>query len=227
MTVIVNQSFEQDIFPEILKIAQVLPIRKKEDIVTVSNYRPISLLSGFSKIFEKAMYHRIYSFLCKYKLINTNQFSFSSNHSTKHALISLIETIKKSLDNNEIVCGVFIDLRKAFDNLNHEILLEKLNHYGIRSKENNWFRSFLTNRKEYVSINGFFSQAKIVRSGFPQGSTLGFLLFLIYINDLNNALDKCIVYHFADDTNLLFGNKCSSEIACIMNNKLQLLTDWL
>ena len=162
MTLILNQSFEQGIFPEILKIAQVSLIHKNEDTVTVSNYHPIPLLSVFSKIFEKAMYHRIYSFLCKYKLINTNQFGFRSNHSTEHTLISLIETIKISLDNDEIVCGVFIDLQKAFDTVNHEILLEKLNNYGIRSKENNWFRSFLTNRKQYVSINGFFSQTKIV-----------------------------------------------------------------
>ena len=221
LTPTLNQSFEQGIFPEILTIAPISPIHKKEDTVTVSNYRPISLLSVFSKIFEKAMYHRIYSFLCKYKLINTNQFGFRSNHSTEHALISLIETIKKFLDNDEIVCGVFIDLQKAFDTVNHEILLEKLNHYGIRSKENNWFRSFLINRKQHVSINGFFSQTKIVQSGVPQGSTLGPLLFLIYINDLNSALDKCIVQHFADDTSLLFGNKCPSEISCVMNNELQ------
>ena len=125
------------------------------------------------------------------------------------------------------MCGVFIDLQKAFDTVNHEILLEKLKHYGISSKENNWLRSFLTNTKQYVSINGFFSQTKIVRCGVPRGSTLGPLLFLIYINDLNNALDKCRVHHFADDTNLLFGNKCPSEISCVMNNELKLLTDWL
>ena len=114
------------------------------------------------------MYHGIFSFLCKYKLINTNQFGFCSNHSTEHTLISLIETIKKSLDNDEIVCGVFIDLQKIFGTINHEILLEKLNDYGSRSKENNWFCSFLTNRKHYVSLNGFFSQAKIVQCGVPQ-----------------------------------------------------------
>ena len=107
------------------------------------------------------------------------------------------------------MCRVFIDLQKAFDNVSHEVLPEKLKHYGIRSKGNNWFRSFLTNRKQYVSINGFFSQTKIVRCGVPQGSTLGPLLFLIYINDLNNALDKCRVHHFADDTNLLFVMRCA------------------
>ena len=123
------------------------------------------------------MYCRIYSFLYKYKLINTNQFGFCSNHSTEHTLISLIETIKKYLDNDEIVCRVFIDLQKAFDTISHEVLLEKLKHYRIRSKENNWFCSFLTNRKEYVSINGFFSQTKIVytmwySSRFYLGTTI-------------------------------------------------------
>ena len=101
-------------------------------------------------------------------------------------------------------------MQKTFDTVNHEILLEKLNHYGIRSKENNWFRSFLTNRKQYVSINGFFSHSKIVRCGVPQGSTLGHLLFLIYINDLHDALHKCKVYHFPDGTKLLSGYKCPS-----------------
>ena len=125
------------------------------------------------------------------------------------------------------MCRVFIDLQKAFDTVNHDILLEKLNYYGIKSRENNWFRSFLANRKQYVSINGFFSQTKITQRGVPQGSTLGRLLFLIYINDLNNALAKCIVQHFADGTSLLFGNKCPFEISCVMNNELQLLTDWL
>ena len=105
------------------------------------------------------MYHRIQSFFCKYNLININQFGFRSNHSTEQTLFSLIETIK-NLNNAEIVCRVFIDLQKTFDTVNHEILLEKLKH-AIRSKENNWFCSFLTNRKQYVSINGFFSQKKI------------------------------------------------------------------
>ena len=112
------------------------------------------------------MYYRIYSFLCKYKLINTKQFGFRSNHSAEHALISLIETIEKYLDNDEIVCGVFKNLQKAFDTVNHEILLETLKHYGIRSKENSWFRSFFSNRKQYVSINGFYPKQKLCDVAF-------------------------------------------------------------
>ena len=173
------------------------------------------------------MYNRIYSFLCKHKLINTTQFGFRSKHPTEHALISLIETAKKYLDDGEIVRGVFIDLQKAFDTVNHEVLLEKIKHYGIRSKQNDCFRSFLTSRKQCVSMGGFFSQTKIVKCDVPQGSTLGPLLFLIYINDLANALEKSIVHHLADDTNLLYGNKNPSVIFDVINSELKLVTDWL
>ena len=116
-------------------------------------------------------------------------------------LISLLETIKKHLDDGEIVYGVFIDLKKSFDTVKHETVLEKLQHYKIRSKQNDWFQSLLSNRKQYVLIESFFSQTKIVKSGVPQGSTLRTLLFLIYINDLTNALEKSIVHHFAGNTN--------------------------
>ena len=190
LSFIISRSFEQGVFPESLKTAQVTPVHKKEDTLTISNCHPISLLSVFSKILEKSMYNRIYSFLCKHKLIKTRQFGFRSNHSTEHAFISLIKTIKKYLDDGKIVCGVFIDLQKAFDTVNHEILLEKLKYYGIIRKQKDWFRSFLTNRKQYPSMEGFFSQTKIVKCGVQEGSTLGPLLFLIYINDLAYALEK-------------------------------------
>ena len=121
----------------------------------------------------------------------------------EHALISLIETVKKYFDDGEIMCVSFIDLQKAFETVNHEILLENLKHYGIRSKQNNWFRSFLSKRKQYVFTASFFSQTKIVKCGVSHGSTLGLLHFLIYINDLTNALEKPIIHNFADNTNLL------------------------
>ena len=111
----------------------------------------------------------------------------------------------------------FLDLQKVFETLNHEILLEKLKHYEIRSKQNDWFRSFFTNRKQYVSMVGFFSKTKIVKCGVLQSSTLGSLLFLIYVNGLANALEKSIVHHFADDTNLLYDNKDPSIISDVIN----------
>ena len=173
-----------------LKIEQVLSIHKEKWTLTVSSYRPLSLLSVFSKIFKKSTYHIIYSFPYKYKLISTNQFALRSKYSSKHKLKNLTETIRKSLDNDEIISGVLIDLKKALDTLSHEILLKKLNHYGIRSKENDWFYSFLTNKKQYVSVEGFFSQTKFVKCRVPQDSSLEPLPCLIYIDDFNNALSN-------------------------------------
>ena len=210
-----------------LKIEQVSSIHKEKGTLTVSNYRPLSLLSVFSNIFKKFTYQIIYSFPYKYELINTNQFALRSKYSSKQKLKNLTETIRKSLDNDEIISGVLIDLKKALDTVSHEILLKKLNHYGLRSKENDWFYSFLTNQKQYVSVEGFFSQTKFVRCSVPQDSSFGPLPFLIYIDDFNNALEECIVHHFADDTNLLFGKKCPYEMSCVMNDELKLLIDWL
>ena len=136
-------------------------MHKKESTLLCGNFKPISLLSVFSKLFEKAMYSRLYSFLCHYKLINFKQFGFRSKHSTEHALISLIETVKKYLDDGKLACGIFIDLQKTFDTVNHDILIEKLSFYGVRGLENNWFRSFLNQRKQYVSIIGFNSDTDL------------------------------------------------------------------
>ena len=228
ISVLVNQSFEQGEFPECLKIAQVTPIHKKGDTTICSNYRPISVLSIFSKIFEKCMYTRIYSFLNKYMLIYKRQFGFRAAHSTNHALASLVEYIKEKIDNDNYVCGVFIDLQKAFDTVDHDILIRKLEYYGIRGKANDWLKSFLYERKQFVSINGFKSSNKVIKCGVPQGSTLGPLLFLIYINDLSSAFSESVItHHFADDTNLLYANTNIRTIETILNFELKQLVEWL
>ena len=149
------------------------------------NYRPISLLPAFSKIFEKIIYSRMYQFLESNKLIYNRQFGFRANHSTNHALISMTESIKSFLDNGDFVAGIFIDLEKAFDTVNHQILCRKLNHYGFRGKINDLLKSFFSNRKQLVSVNGYDSSQLGIECGVRQGSTLGPLLFLLYINDLN------------------------------------------
>ena len=128
---------------------------------------------------------------------------FRSKHSTAHALINITEKIKSALDQNKVSCGIFIDLQKAFDTVNHEILLHKLNYYGFRGLVNDWFRSYLHEKKQKICINGYESELKTLCHGVPQGSVLGPLLFLLYINDLHKCINHCSTFHFADDTNLL------------------------
>ena len=222
-----NLSFSSGIFPNILKLSSVIPIHKKGSKTLCNNYRPISLISNISKLIEKLMYSRLYSFLNIYNCLNNLQFGFRSNHSTSHALISITEKIQEALDSGHFSCGVFIDLQKAFDTVDHEILLNKLTHYGIRGVANQWFKTYITERYQLVSINGFKSTPKLIRFGVPQGSVLGPLLFLIYINDLHNSITHSTVHHFADDTNLLYSSKSLKKIGSKINYDLKGLTDWL
>ena len=180
---LINLSFETGTFPTSMKLAKIIPVHKKGSQVDLDNYRPISLLSNINKIFEKIMYDRVYKFMSSQNSFYEKQFGFRDKHSTSHALFSLTEHIRESLDSNKFVCGIFIDLKKAFDTVNHNILLEKLNYYGIRGISNKWFKSYLTDRKQYVSINGFDSKILKTNIGVPQGSVLGPLLFFDDVTD--------------------------------------------
>ena len=165
----------------------------------------------------------MYKFFSDNNLIYSLQFGFRQKYSTVHALISLTENTRKNLDKGNIGC-VFVDLQKAFDTVEHDILLSKLKHYGICGHE--WFKSYISNRKQYVSINGYDSNLADTKFGVPQGSVLGPLLFLIYVNDLNQALKFCKVHHFADDTNLIHFSKSVYRLNKYVNLDLKNLTYW-
>ena len=161
------------VFPSVLKTAKVVPVFKKDSKLDYSNYRPISLLSNIEQILEKLMYQRLYTFLNNNNIIYNLQFGFRQQYSTSHALINITENIRKALDSGNIGCRVFVDLQKAFDTVDHQILLAKLNHYGIRGVTNDWFKSYLSNRNQYVSIKGFDSGLTSINCGVPQGSFSG------------------------------------------------------
>ena len=159
-------------------------------------------MSIFDKIIEKLMHKRLYNFLMEHNILYQNQFGFRKNNSTVYALAQITEMIKVSIDNRKFGCGIFVDLRKAFDTVNHEIFLIKLEHYGIRDSMLKWFQSYLFDRKQFVTFNGVSSELLVNSCGVPQGSVRGPLLFLLYINDLPNISKILNFYLFADDTNM-------------------------
>ena len=222
-----NMSLREGVFPSLLKSASICPIFKKGEKFKCENYRPISLLSNISKIFERVMYNRVEQFLISTNQFYNRQFGFRRNHSTNHALLSIIERIRESTDNNLFTCGVFIDLEKAFDTVNHKILLAKLSHYGIRGNANLWFKSYLANRVQHVNINGNMSNKSTISCGVPQGSILGPLLFLLYINDMQLCVRFSCLFHFADDTNLLLSSNSIKDLRKKMNSDLKLIFEWL
>jgi hypothetical protein len=224
---ICNLSLSQGMFPNELKLANAVPIFKAGDDKQFTNYRPVSILPVFSKILERVMYNRLIDFLDKYKILYELQFGFRKGRSTEQALITLVDKVSSAIDSGDFVVGIFLDFSKAFDTVNHDILISKLEHYGIRGTALNWLKDYLNNRYQYVTVNSAISDTKIVKCGVPQGSILGPLLFLIYINDLYNVVSYSVPLLFADDTNLFFSGKNPDHISTIINSELEQINQWL
>ena len=222
-----NLSLSEGVFPNELKLANVSPLFKSGDPMLFNNYRPVSLLCVLSKVFEKVMYTRLLDFLELRNILIKNQFGFRKFHSSYMALMVMMNDISKALDEGDSVIGIFLDFSKAFDTVNHRILLDKLFHYGIRGNALDWFESYLSNRRQYVTYNDVKSSIKDVSCGVPQGSILGPLLFLIYINDLYTVCCKSSPILFADDTNLFYRGKDVNVMAQEINIELSQISLWL
>ena len=191
------------------------------------NYRPISIISNISKLLEKLVHERFYSFFEKGKLLFERQYGFRNKRSTTDALTDIAERIRNACDKGYYACGAFLDFRKAFDTVNHKILLTKLIHCGIRGQAFDWFQSFLSHRVQYTSVSGFDSEPSLVTHGVQQGSVLGSLVFIMFINDLHKSVKHSQILHFADGTNLLYANKSMKKVNKHINHDLSLIVQWL
>ena len=227
LTHIFNLTFGSGIIPDKLKIALVTPIFKANENNKFENYRPISVLTCFSKLLERLMYKRLIKYVEKNKILSKHQYGFRKNRSTELAVIELVDKITKAIDKGEYTIGIFLDLSKAFDTINHKILIKTLEHYGIRGICLKWFENYLENRKQIVKYNQVKSKEMIITSGVPQGSILGPLLFLLYINDIQNCSKIISIILFADDTNIFYSNSCLKTLNKIIQLEIDKIADWL
>jgi hypothetical protein len=223
---LVNKSLQQGVVPDAMKLARVIPIYKAKSKQEFSNYRPISLLSNISKVLEKVIHKRMYAFLVKHDILYSNQFGFRPKHSTIDAIVTFTCDALRGIDNKASCLSVYLDLSKTFDTINHDILLKKLNHYGIRGVALRWFKSYLSQRTQYVSYKGVESEHYDISYGVPQGSVLGPLLFIIYSNDIPNAITHRKTVLFADDTTIYCIGKNLHQLQSQMNQDLGQLNNW-
>ena len=224
---IVNSSFTQGVFPDALKNARVVPIHKGGSKTDVTNYRPISLLCSFSKIYEKLMHARVLEFLDSNNSLFESQYGFRPGMSCEHALLNAQNKILHSLNSQKISLLLLLDYSKAFDVIEHPIMIAKLKHYGIKGTALKWFESYLSERKQFVTIDGTDSQPKNILHGVPQGSILGPLLFIIYINDLPNITNLAEFILYADDANIIVTGFSEEEVQWKVDQLTSLLIRWV
>ena len=227
LSIIFNQSLSQGTFPYDWKISKVTPIYKKGPKHDMNNYRPISVISTIAKVMDKIAHNQLYLYFQNENILSPSQHGFRQGHSTVTALLEITDRLYHNIDIGELNGVIFLDLRKAFDTIDHQIMLKKLRCYGIAGTAHNWFSSYLSNRSQYCQVDGNLSQPSSVLGGIPQGSILGPLLFLLYINDLPNCLSDTKCNMFADDTQL---DRSSSDVNIVtnaLNNDLKNVFDWL
>ena len=224
---IINRSFSEGVFPQQLKTARVVPIFKQGSKTDVGNYRPISLLSSFSKIYEKLMYNRVMEFLNFNGILHEMQYGFRPGRSCEHALLKAQQVLLDSLSRRQVSLLLLIDFSKAFDMVEHSILLKKLEHYGIRGTALEWITSYLKNRTQFVSIDGTDSKTRDMKYGVPQGSILGPLLFIIYINDIPNISQIAKFILYADDANIIITGNSIAEVDSQLRELCKILLKWV
>ena len=216
-------SFQTGVFPSSMKLAQIIPIFKSGSRAEFNNYRSIYMLSQFSKILEKLYNKRLEQFVDKNNVLSNSQYGFRSSMSTSHALMDLVEEISESMDKKLYTLGVFIDLKKAFDTVNHSILLQKLNFYGIRGVAEKLIESYLSDRKEFVKICDSSSNALGVSCGVLHSSMLGSRLFILYINDICHVSKILKFVLFADDKNILYSDANVNNLNNVVYSELDKL----
>ena len=208
-----------------MKRAKVVPIYKKGDPINSSNYRPVSLLPAFSKVLEKVMYMKMINYLNANTILYHHQYGFRNNHSTIHPIIHLLNHCAIASNKNETTLALFCDLSKAFDVISHTILLRKLSIYGIRGLALKWFTSYLSGREQYVRYASYDSGLSGISHGVPQGSILGPLLFLLYVNDICIS-DRFNILSFADDTTLYMSSNSVYILFDMANDQIDRLYNW-
>lgn len=226
LTLIINKSLETGVVPRGMKVAKVVPIYKSKDKTVMGNYRPISLLPSVSKVLEKIVHHRLMDFLTSCNILSPLQFGFRPGCSTIDAVCKFVSDVLESLDKRQHTLAVLLDLSKAFDTIDHEILIYKLFHCGVRGVALEWFKSYISNRMQYVTYRGVKSVTHNVTCGVPQGSVLGPLLFIIYTNDIANILTHPKSILFADDTTLYSSDINLHALQTKVEDDLHTLAHW-
>uniref|UniRef100_A0A8C6NYB4 Reverse transcriptase domain-containing protein n=1 Tax=Nothobranchius furzeri TaxID=105023 RepID=A0A8C6NYB4_NOTFU len=226
LTYIYNLSLQKGHFPKTMKITKVIPTFKTGNKHSMENYRPIAIIPQFSKILEKLFVNQLDVYITKNKLLSDSQYGFRKNRTTTYAIMQMVEEIAQASESEELSISIFVDLKKAFDTIDHRRLLKKMENYGLRGIAKSWIESYLKDRQQYVKIKDIKSGFREISCGVPQGSVIGPILFTLYINDICNVADFFKFIMFADDTNLVCSGKDIKELLKKAEKELNILKSW-